>query len=159
MIETKSWRFRAEVARRKVHTVTKTKDEYACTCPVFTYSKPHECRHVRLVRSGLAGLAINEEPELAWGVVDHVQIYRDRVLVPFFRDDDRTGVYRIIWELRQLGISKRECASFLGVRCVSDVAIENFLKEQGIIPDEERTQDCSDGDSQPFVEVEEVVSP
>ena len=70
---TNTWRFRAETAPGRLHTVTKLSEGcYTCSCPVFSYSKPHDCRHVRLVKSGLAGLPINDEPELAWATVEHV---------------------------------------------------------------------------------------
>lgn len=146
MIETSIWHFRAEADPRRVHTVTKSEEDYTCTCPVFSYSKDNECRHVRLVKSGLAGAPINEEPELVWGVVEHVQKYRGKVLVPFFRDDDQESLYLILWELRQLGISKRACCAFLSVRAVSDAMIESFLKAKGLIPDEEaRASDKESG--------------
>ena len=136
MIETCIWHFRAEADKTRLHTVSKNREGYACTCPVFMYSKPKDCRHVRLVRNGLAGLPVNEEPELAWAAVDHVQKYRGKVLVPFFRDENQEAMYLVLWELRQLGISKRMCCEFLGVRTVSDSTIESFLRSKQILADE-----------------------
>ena len=90
---------------------------------------------MRLVKNGLASLPVNEEPELAWAAVEHVQKYRGKVLVPFFRDDNQESMYLILWELRQLGISKRVCCEFMAVRGVSDSMVESFLKEKGLISD------------------------
>lgn len=137
MIETSIWHFKAEGDPSKVHTVQENKGEYTCTCPVFTYSKGRDCRHVRLVKSGLAGMPINEEPELTWGAVDHVQKYRGKVLVPFLAEHDDASLYRVLWDLRQLGISKRRCCEFLGVRAVSDAVIETFLRSRGLIGGDE----------------------
>ena len=165
MMETSIWHFRAEADPRRVHTVSKNEEGYTCTCPVFTYSKGKDCRHVRLVRNGLAGLAINEEPELAWGAVEHVQKYRGKVLVPFFRDEDQESFYLILWELRQLGFSKRKCSEFLGVRAVSDALIESFLKTRGMITekgevDAEEENDEAEEETGPTLEVklEEVAA-
>ena len=136
MMEASIWHFRAEADPSRVHTVTKSDDGYTCTCPVFSYSKPKDCRHVRLVQNGLAGLPVNEEPELVWGAVEHVQKYRGRVLVPFLSDENQEALYRVLWELRQLGISKRKCCEFLGVRGVSDAVVETFLRSKGLMSGE-----------------------
>jgi len=135
MIETSIWHFRAEADPTRIHTVTRTQGNFICTCPVYAYGRSKDCRHMRLVKNGLAGLPVNEEPELAWAAVEHVQKYRGKVLVPFFRDDNQESMYLILWELRQLGISKRVCCEFMAVRGVSDSMVESFLKEKGLISD------------------------
>ena len=140
MMQTSIWHFRAESDPNRVHTVTRTNGCFSCTCSIFSYSKGGDCRHIRLVTNGLAGLPINEEPELAYGAVDHVQKYRGKVLVPFFRDEDRNALYLILWELRQMGLSKRQCCEFLGVRAVSDELIETQLRQNGLLPEKATEQ-------------------
>ena len=43
------------------------------------------------------------------------------------------SLYQIIWALRQLGISKRKCTEFLGVKSISDATIETFLNGENLI--------------------------
>ena len=135
MIGPSIWHFRAEGDPTHIHTVTRNQGDYKCTCPVFAYGGGKDCRHVRLVKNGLAGLPINEEPQLAWATVNHVQKYRGKVLVPFFRNDDVTSMYLVLYELRQLGISKRVCCTFMGIKAVSDATVERHLRQQELLSD------------------------
>ena len=135
MIGPSIWHFRAEGDPTHIHTVTRNQGGYKCTCPVFAYGGGKDCRHVRLVKNGLAGLPINEEPQLAWATVNHVQKYRGKVLVPFFRNEDMVSMYLVLYELRQLGISKRACCTFMGIKAVSDATVERYLRQQGLLLD------------------------
>mgnify|MGYP001567322214 CR=1 FL=1 len=58
------WNFKSESTPGKIYTVQQLDNKLICNCPSFAFSKDKICRHMKLVKNDLAGVAVNQEPAL-----------------------------------------------------------------------------------------------
>jgi hypothetical protein len=128
-MEMEEWKFESESTKGKVYTVSKTDGGFECDCPAFIYSEDKNCRHIKLVENGLAVDTAVKEPELCEANVRRVLIRGRKVLIPFIRPGNEYLMYRVIYDLRKLGISKRKCQQVFGKRLKSDTEIEELVAE------------------------------
>jgi hypothetical protein len=126
-MEMEEWKFESESTKGKVYTVIKANGGFECDCPAFIYSEDKNCRHIKLVENGLAGKTAVKEPELCQANVRRVLIQGHKVLIPFIRPGNEHLMYRVVYDLRKLGISKRKCQQVFGKRLKSDTEIEGLV--------------------------------
>lgn len=129
MNENKTWNFKSESKPNVIYTVQELDDRLICNCPAFAFSKGKICRHIKLVKNNLVGIAINQEPILVPANVGKVIKDGNRVLVPLI--DNALNNIKTIYQLRQLGISKQRCVEYFNCDYGSDKQIEDTLREIG----------------------------
>lgn len=129
MDQNKIWNFKSESTPGKIYIVQELDNKLICNCLPFASSKDGICRHIRLIKNGLVNTAVVQEPDLVAANVRKVIMDGNKILVPTF--EGFLEKLKTIYELRQLGISKKRCAEWFNFDYGSDKKIELALRQAG----------------------------